>query len=55
MAAGQKIGGIFAPKGLGGSLRHFVLNDMHLLIDAALHGAGLAIVMEDMVAPFIAD
>lgn len=28
---------------------------MHLLIDAALHGAGLAIVMEDMVAPFIAD
>jgi DNA-binding transcriptional LysR family regulator len=26
-----------------------------LLIDAALHGAGLAIVMEDMVAPFIAD
>jgi DNA-binding transcriptional LysR family regulator len=50
-----KIGGIFAPKGLGGSLRHFVLNDMHLLIDAALHGAGLAIVMEDMVAPFIAD
>jgi DNA-binding transcriptional LysR family regulator len=33
----------------------FVLNDQHLLIDAALHGAGLAIVMEDMVAPFIAD
>jgi DNA-binding transcriptional LysR family regulator len=33
----------------------FVLNDMRLLIDAALHGAGLAIVMEDMVAPFIAD
>ena len=33
----------------------FVLNDLHLLIDAALHGAGLAIVMEDMVAPFIAD
>src|SRR5712675_1092337 len=33
----------------------FVLNDMHLLIDAALHGAGLAIVMEDMAAPFIAD
>jgi DNA-binding transcriptional LysR family regulator len=33
----------------------FVLNDMHLLIEAALHGAGLAIVMEDMVAPFIAD
>jgi DNA-binding transcriptional LysR family regulator len=28
---------------------------MHLLIDAALHGAGLAIVMEDMVASFIAD
>ncbi len=28
---------------------------MHLLIDAALHGAGLVIVMEDMVAPFIAD
>jgi DNA-binding transcriptional LysR family regulator len=28
---------------------------MHLLIDAALHGAGLAIVMEDMAAPFIAD
>jgi len=28
---------------------------MHLLIDAALHGAGLAIVMEDMVAPFIVD
>ena len=27
---------------------------MRLLIDAAL-GAGLAIVMEDMVAPFIAD
>jgi DNA-binding transcriptional LysR family regulator len=33
----------------------FVLNDQRLLIDAALHGAGLAIVMEDMVAPFIAD
>src|SRR5580692_4512161 len=33
----------------------FVLNDMRLLIDAALHGAGLAMVMEDMVAPFIAD
>jgi DNA-binding transcriptional LysR family regulator len=33
----------------------FVLNDMHLLIDAALHGAGLVIVMEDMAAPFIAD
>ncbi len=33
----------------------FVLNDSHLLIDAALHGAGLAMVMEDMVAPFIAD
>jgi DNA-binding transcriptional LysR family regulator len=33
----------------------FVLNDMHLLIDAALHGAGLAMVMEDMVTPFIAD
>jgi DNA-binding transcriptional LysR family regulator len=33
----------------------FVLNDQHLLIDAVLHGAGLAIVMEDMVAPFIAD
>jgi DNA-binding transcriptional LysR family regulator len=33
----------------------FVLNDMHLLIDAALHGAGLAIVMEDLVVPFIAD
>jgi DNA-binding transcriptional LysR family regulator len=32
----------------------FGLNDMHLLIDAALHGAGLAMVMEDMVAPFIA-
>jgi len=32
-----------------------ILNDMHLLIDAALHGAGLAIVMEDMVASFIAD
>jgi DNA-binding transcriptional LysR family regulator len=30
-------------------------NDMHLLIDTALHGAGLAIVMEDMAAPFIAD
>ena len=28
---------------------------MHLLIDAALHGAGMAMVMEDMVAPFIAD
>jgi hypothetical protein len=28
----------------------FVLNDMHLLIDAALHGAGLVIVMEDMAA-----
>ena len=28
---------------------------MHLLIDVALHGAGFAIVMEDMVAPFIAD
>jgi DNA-binding transcriptional LysR family regulator len=27
--------------------------DMHLLIDAALHGAGLAIVMEDEVARFI--
>jgi DNA-binding transcriptional LysR family regulator len=26
--------------------------DMHLLIDAALHGAGLAIVMEDEVARF---
>jgi DNA-binding transcriptional LysR family regulator len=33
----------------------FVLNEQHLLIDAALHGAGLAIVTEDMVAPFIAD
>jgi DNA-binding transcriptional LysR family regulator len=33
----------------------FVLNDQRLLIDAALHGAGLAIVMEDMVAAFIAD
>ena len=33
----------------------FVLNDMHLLIDAALHGAGLAMVMEDMAAPLIAD
>jgi DNA-binding transcriptional LysR family regulator len=33
----------------------FVLNDMHLLIDAALHGAGLATVMEDMAASFIAD
>jgi len=33
----------------------FVLNDMHLLIDAALHGAGLVMVMEDMVAPLIAD
>jgi DNA-binding transcriptional LysR family regulator len=33
----------------------FVLNDLHLLIDAALHGAALAMVMEDMVAPFIAD
>jgi DNA-binding transcriptional LysR family regulator len=33
----------------------FVLNDMDLLIDAALHGAGLAMVMEDMVASFIAD
>ena len=33
----------------------FVLNDSHLLIDAALHGAGLAMVMEDMAAPFIAD
>jgi DNA-binding transcriptional LysR family regulator len=33
----------------------FVLNDMRLLIDAALHGVGLAMVMEDMVAPFIAD
>ena len=33
----------------------FVLNDMHLLIDAALHGAGLVFVMEDMVAPFVAD
>ncbi len=32
----------------------FVLNDMRLLIDAALHGAGLAMVMEDMVAPLIA-
>jgi DNA-binding transcriptional LysR family regulator len=28
---------------------------MHLLINAALHGAGLAIVIEDMVAPSIAD
>jgi len=27
---------------------------MRLLIDAALHGAGLAIVMEDMAAPFLA-
>jgi DNA-binding transcriptional LysR family regulator len=33
----------------------FVLNDMRPLIDAALHGAGLAMVMEDMVTPFIAD
>ena len=33
----------------------FVLDDMRLLVDAALHGAGLAMVMEDMVAPFIAD
>jgi len=33
----------------------FVLNDMRLLADAALHGVGLTIVMEDMVAPFIAD
>jgi DNA-binding transcriptional LysR family regulator len=33
----------------------FVLNDSQLLIDAALHGAGLAMVMEDMAAPFIAD
>jgi DNA-binding transcriptional LysR family regulator len=33
----------------------FVLNDMRLLIDAALRGAGLANVTEDMVAPFIAD
>jgi DNA-binding transcriptional LysR family regulator len=33
----------------------FVLNDSHLLIDAALHGAALAMVMEDMAAPFIAD
>jgi DNA-binding transcriptional LysR family regulator len=32
----------------------FVLNDQHPLIDAAVHGAGLAIVMEDMVTPFIA-
>ena len=28
---------------------------MRLLVDAALHGAGLAMVMEDTVAPFIAD
>ena len=28
---------------------------MRLLTDAALHGAGLAMVMEDMVASFIAD
>jgi len=33
----------------------FILNDLDILIDAALHGAGLAIVMEDMVAPFITD
>jgi len=33
----------------------FVLNDTRLLIDAALHGAGLAMVMEDMAAPLIAD
>jgi DNA-binding transcriptional LysR family regulator len=33
----------------------FVLNDSHLLIAAALHGAGLAMVMEDMAVPFIAD
>src|SRR5882757_4874655 len=33
----------------------FVLNDSRLLVDAALHGAGLAMVMEDMAAPFIAD
>jgi DNA-binding transcriptional LysR family regulator len=33
----------------------FILNDMHLLVDAALRGAGLAMVMDDMVAPFIAD
>src|SRR5258708_10542436 len=32
----------------------FVLNDSRLLVDAALHGAGLAMVMEDIVAPFIA-
>src|SRR5882724_3448802 len=31
----------------------FILNDLDILIDAALHGAGLAIVMEDFVAPFI--
>jgi hypothetical protein len=30
-------------------------NDQHLLIDAALHGAGLAIMMQDMAEPFIAD
>jgi DNA-binding transcriptional LysR family regulator len=33
----------------------FVLNDSRLLVDAALHGAGLAMVMEDMAAPFIAE
>lgn len=33
----------------------FVLNDQHLLIEAALHGVGLAFVMEDMAAPYIAD
>ena len=32
-----------------------VRRDLRLLIDAALHGAGLVMVMEDMVAPFIAD
>ena len=33
----------------------FVLNDLHLLVDAALHGVGLAMVMEDMTMPFIAE
>src|SRR5260370_6862548 len=32
----------------------FVLNDMHLLIDAALHAAGMAMGVQDMVSPFIA-
>jgi DNA-binding transcriptional LysR family regulator len=33
----------------------FILNDMHLVLDAALNGAALSIVMDDMAAPLLAD